>query len=202
MYAIGKQAITGLAVVVILATWLTTQAQEPGQTDPAKVAMQVSESRQENQKAARQYSWTSRTEVKVKGEVKKLRTEIVRYTVDGQLQRTPIGSSPEPKKKRGIRGRVQKKKATKMKEWGVELQALLHQYSLPTPGKLLDYLNQATIGRGETQGTIRILGRNVVKPGDELTMWVDSGTKQVKKTKVRTTLDGDTVLMELDHATI
>ena len=53
------------------------------QQDAATVATQISKARQENAQRTRDYSWTRRTEVKVKGETKNLTTEIVRYTPDG-----------------------------------------------------------------------------------------------------------------------
>jgi hypothetical protein len=58
--------------------------------DMAVIAEKVSQARQENAKKTRDYSWTQRTEVKLKGETKSLKTEIVRYTVDGEVQKTPI----------------------------------------------------------------------------------------------------------------
>jgi hypothetical protein len=191
-----KTATLGVVLVMVG----LAQAQQPDLGNTAKIAMGIAEARTENQQLTRQYSWTSRTEVKVKGEVKSLKTEIVRYTVDGELQKTPIGTPIEAKKKRGVRGKVQKKKVGEMKEWGRELGALLKQYSLPSPGHILDYLNAATIGPGEEPGTVRIFGQSVVQEDDKLTMWADSANKQLKKTKVETKLEEDTVYMDTDHA--
>ena len=87
-----------------------------------------------------------------------------------------------------------------MKEWGHELGTLLEQYSLPSPGHILDYLNAATIAPGEEPGTIRIVGKNVIQKGDKLTMWADSANKQLKKTKVETRLEEDMVYLNTDHA--
>ena len=121
-----------------------------------------------------------------------------RYTVDGKLQRTLL-TEEEGKKKRGIRGRRAKKKLKKMKEWASEVMELLQQYSLPTSGKLLDYLNQATITPDEAQGTIKIAAVNVVQKGDALIMWVDLETKALLRTQVKTALDGDAVNMDTNH---
>ncbi len=76
---------------------------------------------------------------------------------------------------------------------------MLKQYSLPTTGKVVDFLEKATFGRGDRPGTIRILGTNVVKPGDELVMLIDAETKDLQMTKVRTRLDEDAVLMDINH---
>jgi hypothetical protein len=168
--------------------------------DPAKLAVQISEKRAENRESLREYSWKTRSEITVKGETKLLKVELVRFDVDGRKQKTTLSEEkPDQRKKRGVRGRIQKSKSEKKKEWFGELNGLLRQYSLPSTGKVLDFLDKATFGPGDRPGTIRIRGTSVVQPGDELTMWIDSDTKQTKLTKVRTRLDGDTVLLETNH---
>src|SRR5690242_14177756 len=52
------------------------------------------ESQKANAQALRQYSWKSRTEIKVKGESKNVKVEQVRYDANGTLQKTPIGAPP------------------------------------------------------------------------------------------------------------
>jgi hypothetical protein len=166
--------------------------------DPAKLAVQISEKREENSKNMREYSWKTRTEIAIEGETRLLKVELVRFNYDGRMQKTTL-SEEKPEKKRGVRGRIQKKKGKEKQEWFGELHGLLAQYSLPTTGKVLDFLEKATFGPGDLPGTIRIHGTSVVKPGDELTLWIDADTKETKLTKVRTRLDGDTVLFETNH---
>jgi hypothetical protein len=52
------------------------------------------ESQKANAQALRQYSWKSRTEIKLKGESKNVTLEQVRYDENGKLQKTPIGAPP------------------------------------------------------------------------------------------------------------
>ena len=187
--------VLGVACMALATAGVMAQA-----PDPAKVAVQVSENRTENGKKMREYSWNTRTEITAKGETQLIKVELVRYDVDGRQQKTTISEeSPKKRKKRGIRGAVQKKKGQKKQEWFGDLHGLLAQYSLPTKGKVLDYLDQATFGPGDESGTIRIRGTGVVQPGDELTMIVDAETKELKLTKVRTKLDGETVHMTTNH---
>ena len=49
---------------------------------------------EQNRAQLRNYSWTRRTEIKVKGESKDVRTESVRYDSSGQLQKTPAQHPP------------------------------------------------------------------------------------------------------------
>ncbi len=171
-----------------------------GLPDVSDIAVKVSKSREENRKKMQDYTWKRRTEVSKDGEVQLTKLELVRFDVDSRMQTTLISEQkPEQRQMRGIRGRIQERVVEAQKEWQVDLQRLLQQYSLPTTGKVAGYLEKATFGRGDLPGTIRILGTDVVQPGDELVMLVDASTKELKMTKVRTQLDEDAVLMDINH---
>jgi len=167
------------------------------QVDMTAVTAKVSQARKENAQKTRDYSWTQRTEVKVKGEVKSLKTEIVRYTVDGELQKTPIDET-SAKKPKGIRGKVAKKKIGEMKDWMAELGELLKNYSLPTAGNLLDFLNKASVS---PDGAGRKLdATDVVQAGDRMSVWIGADHKMTK-TEVSTQHDGSDVKLMTDHET-
>ena len=184
-------------ILATLSLALSMAAPAVAQTDMAAVAEKVSQARQQNAMKTRDYSWTQRTEVKLKGETKSLKTEIVRYTVDGELQKTPIDET-SAKKPRGIRGKVAKKKAGEMKDWMADLGVVLKQYSLPTAGNLLDFLNKASVS---PDGDGRKLdATDVVQAGDRMSVWIDANHKMTK-TEVSTQHDGSDVKLETDHAT-
>jgi outer membrane lipoprotein-sorting protein len=185
-----KQAF---AVVVCLAVAVPAFAQ----ADMTDIVEKVSAARQANAQNARNYSWTQRTEVKLKGETKSLKAEIVRYTVDGELQKTPIDET-SAKKPRGVRGKVAKKKAGEMKDWMADLGELLKNYSLPTAGNLLDFLNKAAVSQ-DGDGR-RLDATDVVQAGDRMSVWIDANHKMTK-TEVSTQHDGSDVKLETDHAT-
>ncbi len=160
------------------------------------IAERISQTRQENAQRTRDYSWTRRTEVKVKGEVKSTTTELVRYTVDGELQTTPI-SEDKAKAPKRIKGKIAKKKGGEMKDWMTELGAVLKKYSLPTTGNLVDFLDKAKPEK-EAAG-IKLTAVNVVIPVDTMTMWVDEDF-QLTRTEVTTEHDGAKVQLTTDHA--
>ncbi len=180
-----------LALVLVVATPAAAQM------DMTEVTAKVSQARKENAQKTRDYSWTQRTEVKVKGEVKSLKTEIVRYTVDGELQKTPVDET-SAKKPKGIRGKVAKKKIGEMKDWMAELGELLKNYSLPTAGNLLDFLNKASVS---ADGAGRKLdATDVVQAGDRMSVWIGADHKMTN-TEVSTQHDGSDVKLETDHET-
>ena len=180
-----------------MAIFVTVAVPAAAQMDMTEIASKVSQARQENAQRTRDYSWTQRTEVKVKGEVKNLKTEIVRYTVDGELQKTPIDET-SAKAPKGVRGKVAKKKIGEMKDWMAELGELLKAYSLPTAGNLLDFLNNASVspdGAGR-----RLDATGVVQAGDRMSVWIGADHKMVK-TEVSTQHDSSDVKLMTDHET-
>jgi hypothetical protein len=192
-----KQAIVTLVALVSLA-WGGAFAQTAGTPDAGELGLQISKRREGNANALRQYSWKTRTEVKSKGKTSSIKLELVRYDATGQLQKTPL-AEPEKKKVRGpIRKSVAKSKRKKQREWNAELGELLAQYSLPSTGNLVDFLEKAVFSPDE-RDTIRVLATSVVQPGDELTWWLGREGKQLQRSKVRTTLDQDVVFMETTH---
>ena len=130
------------------------------------------------------------------GEVKSVKVELVRFTPEGELQKAIVSdSSAEAKKPRGIRGRVASNKIKGMQEWGAELGKLLQQYSLPTSGSILDFLDNATVQR--TGNMVNLVGRNVIQQGDDMKILVDADSKQLKIIEVKTSLDGDAVEVQI-----
>lgn len=180
-----------------LALGLVVAIPVAAQMDMAVIADKVSQARQQNAMKTRDYSWTQRTEVKLKGETKSLKSDIVRYTVDGELQKTPIDET-SAKKPKGVRGKIAKKKAGEMKDWMAELGEVLKAYSLPTAGNLLDFLNKAAVSPdGEGR---KLEASDVVVAGDRMSIWIDANHKMTK-TEVSTQHDGSDVKLETDHAT-
>lgn len=163
----------------------------------AELAEKITAARTENAKKTMNYSWTRRTEVKVKGEVKSTVTELVRYDVDGEMQTTPI-SEDKAKAPKRLKGKIAKKKGGEMKDWMAELGQVLKKYSLPTTGNLVDFLDKAKVEKGADG--IQLTAVNVVIPVDSMTMWVD-GDFQLMKTEVTTEHDGADVQLKTDHAT-
>ena len=180
-----------------MAIFVTVAVPAAAQMDMTEIASKVSKARQENAAKTRDYSWTQRTEVTVKWEVKNLKTEIVRYTVDGELQKTSIDET-SAKKPKGVRGKVAKKKIAGMKDWMAELGELLKAYSLPTAGNLLDFLNKASVSPDGAGRKLDATG--VVQAGDRMSVWIAADHKMFK-TEVSTQHDGSDVKLMTDHET-
>ncbi len=191
---------TGLGMILLGSSALASAQEQdtPEQEPPNKalLATEINDGRKQNAAQMRNYSWNTRTEVKMDGEVKSVKVELIRITPEGELQKAVVSdSSAGAKKPRGVRGRVASKKKKGMQEWAAELGKLLQQYSLPTSGSILDFLDNATVQR--TGNMVNLVGKNVIQQGDYMAILVDAKSKQLKLITVKTSLDGDAVDVQI-----
>jgi hypothetical protein len=143
-------------------------------------------------------------EIQKEGEVKKVSLKLVRFDMDGKLEATDIGGTEPPKKKRGIRGKVQKSKLKAAKETAEEVAQIIQAYTVASPGTLVDFFQKATFdhGKGKMSDTIKVKGRNFVNQGDSVIMWVDSTSHLVRKLEFRTLLEEDRLDGIVDYKTL
>ena len=160
-----------------------------------------------NAKLVREYTWTSRTELKVKGESKKLTLEQVRYDATGALQKTPLpgaapaakAAPPAPSGRRG--GRVKAEIIENKKEEFAELLqnvvALVKSYAHMPPEKLQAFMAGAKSqpGTGDLQGALHISGGDALQPGDSLAIWIDPKTMMMRRIEVKSAFEEKPVLL-------
>jgi hypothetical protein len=179
-----------------------------------KVQPSFAESQKANAQMLRQYSWKSRTEIKLKGESKNVKLEQVRYDADGKLQKTAIGTPPAaaPAPPQGGRagrgGRVKAKVIeNKKEEFGELMQGLgqlVASYGQLPPDKLQAFKATATTGRGEgtMQGTAQIQGLNVLEQGDSITIWIDPASQMMRRVEIKTIYDKKPATMVADYQSV
>ena len=102
----------------------------------------------------------------------------------------------EGRKRIGLRGRIQAKKAEAAKDWATDLGRLLHSYLAASKGQLVDYFDQAKfVPEGPT---VRIDGQNVITPGDRMTYWVDTEHSRPQRMQIDASLEGDPVQLVVE----
>ncbi|HVP69163.1 MAG TPA: hypothetical protein VMT17_18075 [Anaeromyxobacteraceae bacterium] len=158
----------------------------------AAATVQVEQSRAQNAALMRQYSWTERLEFLVNGQVKDLRIDTVNFAPDGKLQRTVLNDQSAPLPGGFLRRRVAENKKKEIEEYIQGLGKLLREYTLPTPGAVMNFMDTATpVPAGN--GQLLITGQGVVQPGDSLSVWIDAATKKTKKVAVTSSYQGNPV---------
>jgi hypothetical protein len=203
------QMVYGACVAALLLALGSTLVLAQGQPTFA-------ESQKANAQALRQYSWKSRTEIKLKGESKNVKVEQVRYDLNGTLQKTPIAgpppaaSAPAAAPARGGRGggRVKSKVIENKKEEFGEMMKGLGQlvasYGHLPPEKMQAFAANATKGKGEgaMEGTAQIQGANVLVEGDSMTMWVDPASQMMRRVEIKTVYEGKPATLITDYKSV
>ena len=175
---------------------------ESGASSLAGDAVKIAEARKSNAALMHQYSWNSRTEIISEGQVKDIRIDLVNYTPEGQLTRSLLNDQSAPLPRGFLRRAVAEDKNKEMQEYLTGLRSLLEQYTLPTTGKILDFISSATVGGPDANGLLTLTGSNVVQPGDNLTLWVNPFTRHMRKMQVNTSFQGNAVQLTATFATL
>ena len=193
-----KRELVLTAVALALSWPQISQGQVPNEG----LANQIIAARQRNAALMKQYSWNCRTELIDNGQVKDIRIDQVMYGPDGQLQRTLLNNDPSSHPRGFLRKRIAEKDQEKMEKYLKGLRGVLEQYTLPTGGKVIDFISKATIGAPDANGLLTITGNNVVKPGDTMTMTIYAPTRQPRTINVTTFFEQDEVTLSATCKTL
>jgi ribosomal protein L24 len=175
---------------------------EGGLQAQANLAVRIVEARKANAALMRQYTWQSRTELIDKGEIRDIRLDQVTYGPDGSLQRVVLNNQGASLPHGFLRRSIAENKKKEMEEYLTGLRGLLDQYTLPTAGKVLDFMTRATTVGPDASGLIMMTGSGVVLPGDNLTIWTDAATRQTRKVQVKTYFQNDGVELTATFQTL
>jgi hypothetical protein len=166
------------------------------------VAVQITEARKANAALLRQYTWNSRTELIEKGEIKDTRIEFVSYGPDAQVERSPWDNQSAPLPSGFLRRAIAEKERLKIEDYLAGLRVLLDRYTLPTTGKVLDFMDQAVTTGPDAAGLIEMTGYGVVIPGDTFSIWTQAATRQTRKIQVYTFYQGDAITLTATFMTL
>ena len=191
-----------LAVTSLAALFIAQSARAQGNLgQSAAETVQVEQSRAQNAALMKQYTWNERTDFMVNGQQKDLRIDLVNFGPDGKIQRTVLNDQHSPLPGGFFRRKAAENKIKDLEKYMEGLKSALYQYTLPTPGAVMNFLNAATTVPAQN-GQLMVTGQNVVQPGDSLTIWMDAATKKTQKTVVTTAFEGNPVNVTATFATL
>jgi len=188
-----KTLSVAVVILLTLGSPAAGVAQQAKLWSDASKTVQIVDARKANAALMRQYSWTSRTELLEDGKVKDIRIELLNYGPGGQLQRSLLNDQGAPLPFGFLRRAIAEAERKKVEAYMGGLRSLLEQYTLPTPGKVLDFMTQAQMSGPDATGAIQMTGNSVVVPGDTFTVWTDASTNQTRRMQIATTYQGDAV---------
>jgi hypothetical protein len=113
----------------------------------------------------------------------------------GRPQLTAADTAKAEEGRGGLRGRRDKKEADKL---GGQVSAAINlsrSYATMSTGQIVDFFEKGTIGPGTSDmvGTTMAQGRNVLQPGDQVSMWFDPQTKQLRRMTFTSALEAGEV---------
>lgn len=182
-----KTARNSVLTFILAALALPVCAQQP--TAAERVA-QLKATLAASQTALRQYEWIETTVVSLKGEEKSRQQQRCYYGADGGVQKVDLSSTPEPAKKRGLRGKIAEKKKEELTDYMKNAVALVKTYVPPSPAKLqaAKDAGKVSIDMLEPGKRARLNFRDYQKPGDNLGVEMDLVSNRPLGLKVATYL--------------
>lgn len=170
---------------------------QPLVIDAGQTATRYLQVNGQNMKALTRYSWTSQLEVNVKGEVKTTKRMFNHFDEHGKMVVEPIGAQ-EQKKKRGIRGKIQKKKQTKMQELADQIGETTRSYTMMTPEMTQFLFQRGSISQSD-DGAIQVEGIDIINPGDWIALWIDGQSYRPRKLIFKTVMGEEGLQAEVEY---
>jgi hypothetical protein len=170
-------------------------------------AVQIAQARQANAALMHQYTWQSRTEIMVNGQIKDIRIQQNNYGPYGALQSVSLNDQPSggtylPTPIGFLRRAIADNEKQQMEQYLTGLKGLLEQYTLPGTGKIYQFMSTAVPAGPDAYGNFTLTGYNVVQPGDSLSITVNGYTRHPRQLQVNTTFQGDAVQLSATFATV
>jgi hypothetical protein len=152
---------------------------------------EIRQSVAQNRERLRHYAWVESTEVRLKGEAKKMQQNNCSYGPDGNIQKTPVGEPSAAKKPRGLKGKIAKNKIEDIQGYMDRVGSLISRYVPPDPDAMQSAFQagKASIEGSRDSGPLSLVLRDYAKPGDSVTFLFDPANRKLRSFKVGTYLD-------------
>jgi hypothetical protein len=191
-------------LMIMTATLLAlgSPQQNSAQVPNEGLANGIIAARQKNAALTKQYSWSCRTEILENGIPKDTRIDTVAYGPDGQPQHTLMSDPSNPLPRGFFRRRIAEDERKQMEKYLKDLRTFLHQYTLPTAGKVIDFISKTPILAPGPGGVLQLSGGSVVVPGDTVSISVYAPTKETRRMTIMTFFQGDEVTVTATFKTL
>lgn len=145
---------------------------------------------QSNQKI-KQYGWIETTKVYVKGELKSTKQNQCYYSVDGQLTKVATGGTDQPKKSRGLKGKIIENKKEEMADYVAKAVEKIKGYLPPNPEKIQQIYasGKVSIQILEPGKKFKLSFPGYLQNGDDLSVSLDKSNQKLISLDVNTYID-------------
>jgi hypothetical protein len=165
--------------------WSQTPAAPPALQQKIQALQQAAA---QNEQRLHQYQWIETTTLNLNGTPRPPKQSICRYTPYGTVSKTPIGPPQQPPQPSGgpFRQRIEERKIMEAEQELAAVRELTAMYLPLNPGVLKQALQTRRIDfEHEPTGGNALVINDYAKPGDRLTLDLDSVTMQLRRITVR-----------------
>jgi len=164
-----KKTILSACLFLGISTGILAQASK------TNLSLQVSAAAAANREQLKSYVWTRTVQVFIGGTLKNTMVSSLSIGPDGKMVTTAVSSvATDPPPTRGIRGAIARKKIDEIKAYVKDAVQVSMGYIYLNKGDMVNYFDAA--GISQSGSTITVVGSNVKKPNDQLTMNITTGT--------------------------
>jgi hypothetical protein len=184
-----KSALTVAVAAIVVLTGAAAPAQDPQMLDKL---MAIKSAQDANKQKLAQYTWQETETISVKGDVKDTKLYQVQMGPDGKPQKTEVSNQQaQPSGRQGrLKEHVVAHAKEEYQEYGQSIGALAKQYTTPDPDRLMQAKQQGNISlQLGGSGTVSLVIKNYVKPGDSVTLTINDQTKQPLSVQVSSYLN-------------
>jgi hypothetical protein len=164
----------------------------------------VKQSAAENKQKLRQYQWTETTQLTLKGDAKPPSQNLCQYGPSGQVQKTPIGPSPEQPSGGRAKQRIIAKKKAEMTDYMDDVKGLLSMYVPPDPQKMEQAFQAGKVSFNPAGGGVNLIFADYAQPGDRMTLTFNPASKKITSLSVNTYMGQakDAVTLQVQMASL
>ena len=145
----------------------------------------------ENQQKLHHYQWMESTQLTLKGDAKPPTQSMCQYGPDGKIQKTAMGSPPEPPSGGKIKRKIVEKKKGEMEDYMGQVKNLLGMYVPPDPQHMQQAFQAGKVSLNPTaaMGVAKLIFKDYAQPDDQLTLSFDTAAKKISSLDVNTYMD-------------
>jgi len=160
------------------------------QTDPKEALREkfaaVKQAAAENKLKLQQYTWIETTQLTLKGDQKPPTQNSCRYGPDGQVQKTPIGSSPQQPSGGRMKQKIIEKKKEEMKDYMQDVKGVLSMYVPPDPQRMQQAYQAGNVAINPAPDAANLVFTNYAQPGDKMALTFDTVAKKITALSIDT----------------
>jgi hypothetical protein len=184
-----KLVITLLPVIAALMLPNLGSAQTPAVPQALQEKIQsLQQAAAQNEQKLRQYQWIETVTITLNGTPRPPKQSICRYTPYGTVTKTPIGPPQQPPQPSGgpFRRQIEERKIAEAEQELAAVRELTAMYLPLNPGVLKQALHTRRIDlEHEPTGGNALVINDYAKPGDRLSLDLDTATLQLRRITVR-----------------